>query len=122
MPEALTENGIVVVGIVDLVTTLIDRRMMMRFLAFVCFACLSAVALAGSERTVVVTPDGCSECNVRSRAFNRGYVVTKKSVSTNSSTRTREVLDPCCNTVRSRTVTKVKCNCRDCSCDRCECN
>lgn len=94
----------------------------MKFLVFACFVCLSTVVLAGSERTVVVTPEGCSECSVRPRAFNRGYVVTKKSVSANSSTRTREVLDSCCNTLRSRTVTKVKCDCVDCKCDRCECN
>jgi hypothetical protein len=93
----------------------------MRFFVFACLICFSAVALAGTE-TVVVAFEVCSECNVRSRVFNRGYVVTKKTVSADSSTRTREVLDSCCNTLRSRTVTKVKCDCVDCKCDRCECN
>ena len=73
------------------------------------------------KATVVAVEEGCSDCRTRRRAFNRGYVVVKRSVSGNSSTTSREVVDNCCNTVRSRTVTKTKCGCRDCKCDRCDC-
>jgi hypothetical protein len=54
----------------------------------------------------------CEDCNIRRRGlFRRGYVVTKHTVSNDSVSTTREVLDGCCNFVRSRTVTKSKCSC-----------
>lgn len=58
----------------------------------------------------------CSDCKVRRRAFGRGYVVLKHEVSNNLSSTTREVLDSCCNRVRSRTVAKTKCDCNPCGC------
>lgn len=54
----------------------------------------------------------CENCNIRRRGlFRRGYVITKHMVSNDSVSTTREVLDGCCNVVRSKTVTKSKCDC-----------
>lgn len=64
--------------------------------------------------TAVVVSEECtsSDCRVRRRVLGRGYVVVKHSVSGNTATTTREVVDGCCNTVRVRAVTKTKCACR----------
>lgn len=71
--------------------------------------------------TVVVAAPASEDARVRRRAFGRGYVLVKHTVTDGSSSTTREVVDECCNVVRSRTVTKSKCDCRDCKCNRCDC-
>jgi len=118
----------------------------MKFLIAVCLFCVSFAAfgedasLAGTTSVLVTSDksaqeaktvtaavaasDECSssDCRVRRRALGRGYVVVKHSVSGNTTTSTREVVDNCCNTVRAKTVTKTKCDCcRDCKCNRCNC-
>lgn len=73
-------------------------------------------------QSVVVTKescDSCSDCRIRSRGLcgRRGYVVVQHSVSSNGSvSKTREVLDGCCNTIRSTTVTRQSCDTGNCNC------
>ena len=66
--------------------------------------------------------DSCSDCRIRRRGLfgRRGYVVVKHSVSDGCVSTTREIIDGCCNTVRSTTVTKTRCNSCDCKC-KCDC-
>lgn len=57
-------------------------------------------------------PSVCENCNIRRRGlFRKGYIVTKHTVSDESISTTREVLNGCCDVVRSKTVTKTKCDC-----------
>jgi hypothetical protein len=58
--------------------------------------------------------DSCSDCYIRRRGLfgRRGYVVVQNTITDDSVSTTRQVIDGCCNTVRSTTVTKNKCNCK----------
>lgn len=69
------------------------------------------------EQSVVVenaADDVVTDTHIRRRGLlRRGYVVVTHTVGNTVST-TREVLDGCCNVLRSRTVTKQcqnNCNC-----------
>jgi len=120
-----TECGIVVDGMFD---NFNFRRIYMKtFLTLVLFSAAS-VAFAGETPTpaepqsVVVNDCGCdsecSDCHIRRRGLfgRRGYVVVKHTVSKNCASTTREIIDGCCNTIRSRTVTRSSCPCNTCNC------
>lgn len=72
------------------------------------------------EQSVVVenaADDVVTDTHIRRRGLlRRGYVVVTHTIGNTAST-TREVLDGCCNVLRSRTVTKqcqnnCNCNCK----------
>lgn len=97
----------------------------MRIFLTLLFLGISTVAFGGEtptpaapvEQSVVVenaADDVVTDTHIRRRGlFRRGYVVVKHTVGKTAST-TREVLDGCCNVLRSRTVTR---GCQDnCSC------
>ncbi len=103
----------------------------MFFTVAVCFSTMTfageptpAPAPADTTKSVLVDSqcdEVCSDCRIRRRGliFRRGYVVVKHTVSSNSSSTTREVIDNCCNLVRSKTVTRSNCSC-NCSCNCCK--
>lgn len=104
----------------------------MRIFAALILSVFAVSAFAGETPTpaepqsvVVVNEscDSCSDCRIRRRGLfgRRGYVVVKHTVSNGSVSTTREVIDGCCNTVRSTTVTKTRCNTCDCA-KKCNCN
>jgi hypothetical protein len=104
---------------------------MKTFLTLILFGA-ATVTFAGETPTpaepqsVVVKDCGCdsecSDCRIRRRGLfgRRGYVVVKHTVGNGATSTTREIIDGCCNTIRSTTVTKTKCGSCDCSC-KCNC-
>jgi hypothetical protein len=123
------ECGIVVDGMFD---NFNFRRIYMKtFLTLVLFSA-TTVAFGGETPTpaepqsVVVKDAGCNcsstaeDTHIRRRGLfgRRGYVVVKHTVGDGTASTTREIIDGCCNTVRSRTVTRSSCKCCTCNCSK----
>ena len=103
----------------------------MRIFVALILSAFAVSAFAGESPTpaepqsVVVASescDSCSDCRIRRRGLfgRRGYVVVKHTVADGSVSTTREIIDGCCNTVCSKTVTKTRCNTCDCA-KKCNC-
>ena len=75
-----------------------------------------APTLAAEPQSVLVKTEEASatDTHIRRRGlFGRRYVVVTHTVTSGETSTTREVVNGCCNTVRSRTVTRTgsACNC-----------
>ena len=71
--------------------------------------------LAEPQSVVVAAEEtSATDTHIRRRGlFGRRYIVVTHTVSSGETSTKREVVDGCCNTVRSRTVTRTgsTCNC-----------